>query len=105
MAVAPDRRHGHGALLAFLGQFVFQRFEAHAWRAAGEPAAGEVMVLKILDMAQDRLARVEALGAAGLLGERSEAVFDVEGKAQGQHGKLLQVLYMYSVGRALASLM
>ena len=79
-----DAPHGHLVYRDF-GSALFQCFKRHARCAAPQTAAGEMIVLKILDMAQNRFARIEALGAAGLLGKRVEALFDLGWQAQRQH--------------------
>jgi hypothetical protein len=73
----------------------FKLFKRDPIAATGEPAARKVVILQILDVAQDRLARVETFGSPGLLGEGVQALFDVWGKAERQHIKVPCLLYMY----------
>lgn len=49
--------------------------------------------LEIVEMLEDRLARLAALAAPGALGERAQASLDLGGQAQGQNGSLHRVPY------------
>ena len=71
-------------------------------RATSEPPPHQIVILDILDLTQNRLARVVALAAAGFLGERVEPQLDLGGQAKGEHVKASNVLYMYS-GRLAAT--
>src|SRR5260370_25527929 len=64
----------HARLLTILGDFLLQLLERHAWTVARKPTARKMIVFEILDIPQDRLARIEALGAAGLLGKHIETL-------------------------------
>src|SRR4029079_16621487 len=89
-------RTGH--VLAFRTplEVSLQTIERHARSAARKAPACEVIVLNILDLAQDRLARVIALAPAGFPGERIETLFYVWRQAKREHVSGSNVLYMYS---------
>src|SRR5215208_7545606 len=66
-------------------EITLQAFERHARSAARKPPPGEVIVLNILDLTQDRLAREMALAAAGFLGERVEPLLDFRWQTKSEH--------------------
>jgi hypothetical protein len=86
------RRHPRrpSALAAF-GEIVLKTVERYARPAAPRAAARQIIILDILDLAQDGLARIIALAAASLPGKRIEALVDVGRKAKGKHGGGLRV--------------
>jgi hypothetical protein len=63
-----------------------------------ETLGGEIDVFQIVQVLENRLAGVEGFGAAGSFGEEGEAVFDFGIEADGEHGRRLAVLYVYSKG-------
>jgi hypothetical protein len=67
------------------GDPAFKFLKGHARPAPAQPLRGEMRVLQIVQMAQDRLADVKAFGTPGPLGERFEAFLDFRGEAESQH--------------------
>src|SRR6185295_18273533 len=70
-----------------LGQIALHALKAQARAAALPPPAGEISILNILDLAQDRLARKPALAAPGLSGERSKALLYIRRKTKDKHSE------------------
>lgn len=80
---APNRR-AHSALAAPL-ELSLQAFEGDPRSTARKPPPHQIIILNILDMAQDRLARVVTLAAPGFLRQSVEPLFDFAGQAKRQH--------------------
>jgi hypothetical protein len=79
---------GHSALRAPL-EASLHALQRDARAVAGETPPREVFVLDVLKLAQDRLARMEALAPPGLLGERVEAFNNSGWQAATWHDRLL----------------
>jgi hypothetical protein len=76
---------------------LLQLLERDAFSAADKPPLRQMVVFQVLDMTQDRLARVKAFGAAGLSGQRVQALLDLGRQAKGKHASdSVAVLYIYS---------
>jgi hypothetical protein len=73
----------------------------HVFRGIGpgrtlQPLGGQVNVLQILKVFEDRLTGVEGLGATGLLGQSLEALLGLGIESDGEHGQRRVPLYVYS---------
>lgn len=71
-------------------------FERDAVTAPGKPPLCEVVILQIFDVTQDRLTRIEALGAPGFLRQGIQTLFDVGGKRSASISASFSTLYMYT---------
>jgi hypothetical protein len=70
---------GHEPGSALLAEFVFQLLEAYPFAAARKPSRGKIMIFNVLDMLEDRLAGIKALGAAGFPGQGVQPSLDFRG--------------------------
>jgi hypothetical protein len=75
------KRHRRGATGADVRQTLF----------------GEIDVLQIIDVFEDRFSRIERLGTPCREGERLKTSFNVFWESDGKHGKLHRLLYTYSL--------
>src|SRR3954453_4150724 len=71
----------------------------HARPAARQPAPRQIVVLDVLDLAHDCLARVIALAAAGFPGKRVKPFLNIGRQTKSEHLLISGLLYMYSSGR------
>src|SRR5258707_3115294 len=73
----------------FRGMALYDVFQWNSRRFATadavEGALGEIKVLKLVKMLEDRFADIKGLGAPGALGELLQAPFDGFGKTDSQH--------------------
>src|ERR1700730_9399338 len=77
----PARRSPFGAS----PELRLQGFERHARPVARKTPTLQVITLHALDLAQDGLARIIALAAAGFLGESIEPLLDLGRQTKGEH--------------------
>jgi len=68
-----------------LAEFALQIFECYALRFASQTSAGEMIVLKVLEVTQDGFPGIKALGASGFFGERIESLFNPGRQTQCKH--------------------
>jgi hypothetical protein len=64
-----------------------------------QPLGGQVNVLQILEVFENRFTRVEGLGATGLFGQSLEAFFDLGIESYSEHEITIGLLYVYSKSR------
>src|SRR5258707_14005688 len=87
----------------FRGMALYDVFQWNSRRFATadavEGALGEVEILKLVKMLEDRFAEIKGLGAPGALGELLQAPFDGFGKTDSQHGTSLYNYAVMRVGR------
>lgn len=69
-----------------------QFFERYTRSLAAETPTGEMIIFKVVEVEQDRFARVEAPAAAGLFGERVKSFFNGGGQAQHKHRGLSDIV-------------
>jgi len=56
---------------------------------------GQIDVLQVFEVFEDRLAGVEGLGASGLFGQKFQTPFDFGIESDGEQGGILLSLYTY----------
>jgi hypothetical protein len=70
-----------------------QAFQCYTRSAARKAPTRQIVILNILELTQDRLARVKALAATSFLGQRVETLLDGCGKTKSQHVLRLPICY------------
>src|SRR5438132_5904428 len=89
-------RPARSSTLGVLLELPLQGFERYASSAARKAPMRQVIILNVLDLAQNRLPRVVALAAASFLGQRVEPLLDLGRQTKGKHFGASRLLYMYS---------